>query len=152
MTEPHDSPPVGQPLRIGAIAERLGLGSDDFEPCGWFKGKLALGLERRLPPRPQAKYIGVSAVSPTPYGEGKTVTAIGLAMALCRLGHRAIATLRQPSLAPVLGIKGGGAGGGRAALLPAEEINLHFTGDAHAVAAADNQFAAKIDKHVKRSK
>ncbi len=109
MTASHDNPPVARPARIETIAAGLGLSGDDWEPYGWFKGKLALGLERRLPPRPKARYIGVSAVSPTPYGEGKTVTAIGLAMGLCRLGHSAIATLRQPSQAPVFGIKGGGA-------------------------------------------
>ncbi|HUY93214.1 MAG TPA: formate--tetrahydrofolate ligase [Pirellulales bacterium] len=145
-------PAVASPLKIKAIAERLGLGDDDWEPQGWFKGKLALGLEGRLPPRAGAKLIGVSAVNPTPYGEGKTVAAIGLAMALCRLGHAAIATLRQPSQAPVFGVKGGGAGGGRAALCPADEINLHFTGDAHAVAAANNLLAAMIDNHLKRRK
>ena len=112
MTQAHDDLSVALPARIETVAAGLGLSGDDWEPYGWFKGKLALGLERRLPPRPKAKYVGVSAVSPTPYGEGKTVTAIGLAMGLCRLGRSAIATLRQPSQAPVFGIKGGGAGGG----------------------------------------
>lgn len=152
MTQADDDLPVTHPTRIETVAAGLGLSGDDWEPYGWFKGKLALGLERRLPPRPKARYIGVSAVSPTPYGEGKTVTAIGLAMGLCRLGHSAVATLRQPSQAPVFGIKGGGAGGGRAALLPADEINLHFTGDAHAVAAANNLLAAMLDNHLKRRK
>lgn len=152
MNSSETSSHAALPLRIDALAARLGLGGDDVEPYGWFKGKLALGLEWRLPARPGAKYIGVSAVNPTPFGEGKTVTAIGLAMALCRLGHPAIATLRQPSLGPVLGIKGGGAGGGRASLLPADDINLHFTGDAHAVAAANNLLAAMLDNHLKRRK
>jgi formate--tetrahydrofolate ligase len=137
------------PLRIEQIAARLGVGPE-VEPFGWFKGKLALGLEKTLPPRPGARYVGVSAVSPTPLGEGKTVTAIGLAMGLCRLGHATIATIRQPSQGPVFGIKGGGAGGGRSALLPTEDINLHFTGDLHAVAAANNLLAAMIDNHLKR--
>jgi formate--tetrahydrofolate ligase len=138
------------PVRIGRIAADLGLSEDDVEPCGWYKAKLALGLEEHLPERPQARYIGVTAINPTPLGEGKTVVAIGLAMALTRQGRRAIVTLRQPSQAPVFGIKGGAAGGGRAMLLPAEDINLHFTGDLHAVTAATNLLAALIDNHVKR--
>lgn len=85
------------------------LGPDDVEPQGWFQGKLALGLENKLADRPRGKFVGVTAISPTPLGEGKTVTAIGLPMGLCRLGRPAVATLRQPSLGPVFGINGGGA-------------------------------------------
>ena len=140
------------PLPIMTIAEQLQLGLPDVEPFGWYKGKLALGLERRLPERVGAKYIGVTAISPTPLGEGKTVTAIGLAMAICREGRRAIVTLRQPSLGPVFGIKGGGSGGGAASLYPADDINLHFTGDLHAVTSAHNLLAALIDNHSKRQK
>jgi len=150
MGDERDS--VTAPLRIEAVAAGLGLGPDDVEPFGRHKGKLALGLEQRLAPRTGVRYIGVSAVSPTPLGEGKTVTTIGLAMGLCRLGRPAIATLRQPSQGPVFGIKGGGAGGGRATLLPADDINLHFTGDLHAVAAANNLLAALLDNHLKRGK
>lgn len=138
------------PREIAAIAQAAGLDADDFEPVGRYKAKLALGLEQKLADRPTAKYVDVTAVSPTPLGEGKTVTTIALAMSLSRLGERAIATLREPSLAPVFGIKGGGVGGGKAKLLPAEEINLHFTGDIHAVSAANNLLAAMIDNHVKR--
>lgn len=138
------------PRTISQLTTDLGLKSEDVEPLGWYKGKLALGLERRLASRPRAKYIGVTAISPTPLGEGKTVTAIGLAMGLCRLGKRAIATLRQPSQGPVFGIKGGGAGAGMAHLFPATEINLHFTGDLHAVTAAHNLLAAMLDNHVQR--
>ncbi len=141
-----------QPLPIAVVAEKLGLGGDDVEPYGWFKGKLALGLEQRLPPRNRAKYVGVTAINPTPLGEGKTVTAIGLAMALCREGHQAIVTLRQPSQGPVFGIKGGGAGAGRASLLPADDINLHFTGDLHAVTSAHNLLAALLDNHIQRAR
>lgn len=141
---------TGNPLPISQLTANLRLRSEDVEPLGWFKGKLALGLEGRLAERPRGKYVGVTAISPTPLGEGKTVTAIGLAMGLCRLGKRAIATLRQPSQGPVFGIKGGGAGGGRAHLLPANEINLHFTGDLHAVTAANNLLAAMLDNHVRR--
>jgi len=139
-----------KPLLILQLAEQLKLDPQDVEPFGWHKGKLALGLERRLPPRDGAKYVGVTAMSPTPLGEGKTVTAIGLAMALCREGHRAIVTLRQPSQGPVFGIKGGGAGGGLASLWPADDVNLHFTGDMHAVTSAHNLLAALVDNHVKR--
>jgi formate--tetrahydrofolate ligase len=121
-----------------------------MEPFGWHKGKLALGLAERLAPRAGMRYVGVSAVTPTPLGEGKTVTAIGLAMGLCRLGSPAIVTLGQPSQGPVFGIKGGGAGGGRASLLPLDDINLHFTGDLHAVAAANNLLAAMLDNHIRR--
>jgi len=95
---------------IDSIAEDLGLNRDDYEPYGRYKAKLAHGLAQTLNDRPQAKYIGVTAINPTPLGEGKTVMTIGLAMALCQLGHTAIGTIREPSLAPVFGIKGGGAG------------------------------------------
>lgn len=137
-------------MRIDALARVLDLGPDDVEPCGWHKAKLALGLERRLVSRPAGRYVCVTAVNPTPLGEGKTVTAIGLAMALCRSGRRAIVTLREPSLGPLFGIKGGGAGGGRATLFPADDINLHFTGDIHAVATATNLLAALVDNHARR--
>jgi len=139
-----------EPRTIGQLTAELGLRPEDVEPMGWFQGKLALGLERRLAERPRGKYIGVTAISPTPLGEGKTVTAIGLAMGLCRIGQRAIATLRQPSQGPVFGIKGGGAGGGMAHLLPANGINLHFTGDLHAVTSSHNLLAAMLDNHLSR--
>jgi formate--tetrahydrofolate ligase len=139
-------------LPIDQLAARLGLEPADVEPFGWYKGKLAQTLQQRIAARPAGKYVDVTAITPTPLGEGKTVTTIGLAMALCRLGHRAVATLREPSLAPVFGIKGGGAGGGRATLVPADDINLHFTGDMHAVTAANNLLAAVIDNHLKRRK
>jgi len=146
------APSAPTPLRIDAIADRLGLEEADYEPCGWHKAKLSLEVEERLASRPRGKYVDVTAISPTPLGEGKTVTAIGLAMALHRLERRTVATLREPSLAPVFGVKGGGAGGGRATLLPADDINLHFTGDSHAVTSATNLLAAMIDNHVQRQK
>ncbi|NQV28982.1 MAG: formate--tetrahydrofolate ligase [Rhodopirellula sp.] len=142
--------PDAFPRPIHEIARQLGLGSDDVEPYGWFKGKLKAGLDVQRHSEKVARYVGVTAVNPTPLGEGKTVTAIALSMALSQLGHRSIATLREPSLGPVFGIKGGGAGGGKATLLPADDINLHFTGDMHAVAAANNLLAAMIDNHVQR--
>ncbi|TXT27170.1 MAG: formate--tetrahydrofolate ligase, partial [Planctomycetota bacterium] len=138
------------PLRIDALTAALGLRDSDVEPYGWHKGKLVLGLERQLTDRPLGKYVNVTAINPTPLGEGKTVTAIGLAMGLNRLGRRTIVTLRQPSLGPLFGIKGGGAGAGNARLFPADDINLHFTGDIHAVSAATNLLAALIDNHIAR--
>lgn len=140
------------PVPLETLAADLGLGRLDCEPRGWNQAKLAHGLTDRLSERPLGQYVGVTAINPTPLGEGKTVVAIGLAMALCRLGRKSIVTLRQPSLAPVFGIKGGGAGGGRSSLFPAEDINLHFTGDLHAIAAAHNLLAALADNHVARHK
>ncbi len=139
-----------EPQPIEEIAADLGLAADQIETYGRFKAKLALDVQPSLTGRPRGKYVGVTAVSPTPFGEGKTIIAIDLSMALCREGHKAIVTLREPSLAPTFGIKGGGAGGGRASLFPRDEINLHFTGDLHAVAAANNLLAAVIDNHLKR--
>src|SRR5574341_1233646 len=107
--------------------------------------KVSLEALARLEGRPAGKYVVVTAVTPTPLGEGKTVHTIGLAMALCALGRRAACTLRQPSMAVAMGLKGGGTGGGRARLLPSEELNLHATGDGHAVAAATNFLAAASD-------
>ncbi len=127
-----------QPQRIRRIAEQLGLDDSNVEPYGWFAGKLSANLHRHLQDRPQGKLIGVTAINPTPFGEGKTVVSIGLAMALARRSKRSLVTLRQPSLAPVFGIKGGGAGGGRSCLLPPDEINFHFTGDLHAIAACNS--------------
>ncbi len=137
-------------LTIQELARQLGLETSFVEPFGWHSGKFSLDSLERLSDRPLGKYVGVTAVNPTPFGEGKTVISIGLAMGLVRRSKKAIATLRQPSLAPVFGIKGGGAGGGRATLVPAEDINLHFTGDLHAVAAANNLLAAMIDNHCRR--
>ena len=125
-----------------------GIETDVLRPYGRLTAKIALSLLDRLPSAPSAKYVLVTAINPTPLGEGKTTTSIGLAMALCRLGHPAVVTLREPSLGPVFGAKGGGTGGGRAQVIPMEDINLHFTGDAHAVASAHNLLAASIDNHL----
>lgn len=144
------SDPIEAPKPIAGIAAQLGLDEKSVEPHGWYSGKLSPGLHERLTDRPSGKYVGVTAINPTPFGEGKTVVSIGLAMAISRRNHRSIVTLRESSLAPVFGIKGGGAGGGRARLLPSEEINLHFTGDLHAVAAANNLLAAMTDNHCQR--
>ena len=133
---------------IFEVAQSLGIHSDDLIPFGRYKAKIAPTLGERIQNRPLGRYILVTAINPTPLGEGKTTTSIGLSMGLCRLGHRAAVTLRQPSLGPVFGIKGGGTGGGRAQVHPMEEINLHFTGDAHAVSASHNLLSACVDNHL----
>ena len=137
-----------QPLPVQEVAKRLGLYSDELDTYGRHKGKISLAALDRLKAQPYGRYILVTAINPTPLGEGKTTTSIGLAMGLNRIGQRAAVTLRQPSLGPVFGIKGGGTGGGRAQVVPMEDINLHLTGDAHAVAASHNLLSAFIDNHV----
>ncbi|HYS78651.1 MAG TPA: formate--tetrahydrofolate ligase [Candidatus Dormibacteraeota bacterium] len=134
--------------RIESVAESLGILPDELEPYGRHKGKIALHALDRLKDRPDGRYVCVTGINPTPLGEGKTVVTIGLAQALRRLGRRALSTLRQPSMGPVFGIKGGATGGGRSQVVPMDEINLHFTGDFHAVAAAHNLLAALIDNHL----
>jgi formate--tetrahydrofolate ligase len=134
--------------RIESVAESLGILPDEIEPYGRYKAKIALSALDRLKDRPGGRYICVTGINPTPLGEGKTVVTIGLAQALRRLGRRAVSTLRQPSMGPVFGIKGGATGGGYSQVVPMEEINLHFTGDFHAVAAAHNLLAALIDNHL----
>ncbi len=137
-----------QPLPVQEVAKRLGLSPDELHPYGRHKGKISLAALERLREKPYGRYILVTAINPTPLGEGKTTTSIGLAMGLSRVGRRAVVTLRQPSLGPVFGIKGGGTGGGRAQVVPMEDINLHLTGDAHAVGASHNLLSAFIDNHV----
>lgn len=137
-----------QPLPIQEIAQRLGLSPQELHPYGRHKGKISLSSLERLKDKPFGRYILVTAVNPTPLGEGKTTTSIGLAMGLCRIGQHAVVTLRQPSLGPVFGIKGGGTGGGRAQVVPMEDINLHLTGDSHAVAAGHNLLSAFTDNHI----
>jgi len=133
---------------IEGLRARLGILEEEFSPCGRFKGKLDLDLLGRLKDRPEGKLIVVTAVTPTRYGEGKTTTSIGLTMGLNRLGHSSIVTLREPSLGPVFGVKGGAAGGGFAQVLPMEDINLHFTGDIHAITTANNLLSAVIGNHM----
>jgi formate--tetrahydrofolate ligase len=134
-------------VSLAELAGRLGLPPERVEPYGWHVGKVELGHD---PSRAGARYALVTAMTPTPFGEGKTVVTIGLSMALSRLGHTAIATLREPSRAPVFGAKGGGAGGGRASVEPAIRVNLELTGDLSAVAAAHNLCAAMLDNHIHR--
>jgi formate--tetrahydrofolate ligase len=133
---------------IGEIAARLGIPEEALEPYGRTKAKVSLDWLAGLPARAGAKLILVSAISPTPAGEGKTTTTVGLGDALNRLGRSAVICLREPSLGPVFGMKGGAAGGGYAQVVPMEDINLHFTGDFHAIGVANNLLAALIDNHV----
>ncbi len=130
------------------IAEKLGLSEDDIELYGKYKAKISLDVLEELPDRPDAKYIDVTAITPTPLGEGKTVTTIGVSMGLNKIGKQTITCIRQPSLGPVFGIKGGAAGGGYSQVLPMEDFNLHLTGDVHAVGVAHNLLAAAIDSHI----
>jgi len=130
------------------IAESMGLEEDDLELYGKYKAKIKLEVLDRLKGRPDAKYVDVTAITPTPLGEGKTVTTIGLGMSLNRIGKKAITCIRQPSLGPVFGIKGGAAGGGFSQVLPMEDFNLHLTGDVHAVGVAHNLLAAFLDAHI----
>jgi formate--tetrahydrofolate ligase len=135
-------------VRIESLGESLGLLPDELEPYGRYKAKISLQAIERLKDRPAGRYVCVTGINPTPLGEGKTVVTIGLAQALRKLGKRALSTLRQPSMGPVFGIKGGATGGGYSQVVPMDEINLHFTGDFHAVAAAHNLLAALIDNHL----
>jgi formate--tetrahydrofolate ligase len=134
-------------LPIGQVAARLGIPEDAIEPYGRTKAKLSLDWLARQQ-RPPGKLVLVSAISPTTAGEGKTTTTVGLGDALNRIGKRAVICLREPSLGPVFGMKGGAAGGGYAQVVPMEDINLHFTGDFHAIAAAHNLLAAMVDNHI----
>ena len=133
---------------IVEIAAGLGLTADELHLYGPYMAKVPLGVMDRLAERPDGKLILVTAMTPTKHGEGKTTTTIGLTQALARLGQRAVAAIREPSLGPCMGLKGGAAGGGYAQVLPMEEINLHFTGDLHAVTAAHNLLAAVVDNHL----
>ncbi|MEA3012319.1 MAG: formate--tetrahydrofolate ligase [Sphingomonadales bacterium] len=135
-------------LPIGEIAARLGIPEEAIEPYGRFKAKIALDWLGGRRDAPRGKLILVTAINPTPAGEGKTTTSVGLADALNRLGRKAIVALREPSLGPCFGMKGGAAGGGYAQVVPMEEINLHFTGDFHAITSAHNLLAALIDNHI----
>ena len=133
---------------IAEIAAGLGIEEDELELYGRYKAKVTLSLLKRLAGRPDGTYIDVTAITPTPLGEGKTTTTIGLAMALNRVGSKTIAAIRQPSLGPVFGIKGGAAGGGYAQVVPMEDFNLHLTGDVHAISLAHNLLAAMIDNSI----
>lgn len=130
------------------IASRLGIGPAELQLYGTYKAKVSLKVMERLKDHPNGKLILVTAINPTPAGEGKTTTTVGLGDALQRLGKKTVIALREPSMGPVFGVKGGAAGGGYAQVVPMEDINLHFTGDMHAVGAANNLLAAMLDNHI----
>src|SRR5271157_2949844 len=133
---------------IDIARERLGIGPENLDPYGHYKAKVSMDYIRSLRDRPNGKLILVTAITPTPAGEGKTTTTVGLGDALNYIGKKAILCLREPSLGPCFGLKGGAAGGGYAQVVPMEDINLHFTGDFHAITTAHNLLAALIDNHI----
>ncbi len=137
--------------KIEDVAVQVGIERDELELYGDYKAKVKLDILGRLADRPNGKYIDVTAITPTPLGEGKTVNTIGLTQALCEIGRDAIVCIRQPSLGPVFGIKGGAAGGGYSQVVPMEDFNLHLTGDVHAVSIAHNLAAAFLDNHMRRN-
>ena len=135
---------------ITEIASELNIRPEELEPYGHYKAKLSDSLFDRLADRPNGKLVLVTAITPTPAGEGKTTTTVGLGQAMKKIGKNAIIALREPSLGPVFGIKGGAAGGGYAQVVPMEDINLHFTGDMHAITAANNLLCAMLDNHLQQ--
>ncbi|WP_409337484.1 formate--tetrahydrofolate ligase [Eubacterium sp. F2] len=135
---------------IQDVAKRLGIEEDYIENYGKYKAKIDYNLLKKRAGDPDGKLVLVTAITPTPAGEGKTTTSVGLADAMNRIGKKAVAALREPSMGPVFGIKGGAAGGGYAQVVPMEDINLHFTGDMHAIGAANNLLAAMIDNHIQQ--
>ncbi|WP_330375396.1 formate--tetrahydrofolate ligase [Inediibacterium massiliense] len=135
-------------LPISQVADELGILEDELELYGKYKGKISLDIFKRLQDKKDGKLILVTAINPTPAGEGKSTTAVGLGQALNKIGKKAVIALREPSLGPVFGVKGGAAGGGYAQVVPMEDINLHFTGDMHAITTANNLLAAVIDNHI----
>ncbi len=137
-------------LPIGQVAASLDIPEDDLEYYGKYKAKLSDDLWERVKGRPDGKLILVTAINPTPAGEGKTTTTVGLGQAFAKLGKKALIALREPSLGPCFGIKGGAAGGGYAQVVPMEDLNLHFTGDFHAITSANNLLAAMLDNHIKQ--
>src|SRR6476619_2244642 len=132
-------------LPITDIAAQMGLDEDDLEPYGRYKAKIKLSALPKLQDRPNARYIDVTAITPTPLGEGKTTTTVGIGEGFKHLGKRSIVAIRQPSMGPIFGIKGGAAGGGYSQVVPMEDFNLHLTGDIHAIGAAHNLAGAFID-------
>jgi formate--tetrahydrofolate ligase len=138
------------PKHIGEIAANIGLTEDNIDYYGKYKAKINLDVLDKLKDKKDGKLILVTAINPTPAGEGKTTTTVGLGQAMAKIGKNAIIALREPSLGPVMGVKGGAAGGGYAQVIPMEDINLHFTGDMHAITSANNLLAAMLDNHLKQ--
>lgn len=137
-------------IHIREVAAQLGIGEDDLELYGKYKAKLSDELIERVKDEPDGKLVLVTAINPTPAGEGKTTTSVGLGQAFGKLGKKAVIALREPSLGPCFGIKGGAAGGGYAQVVPMEDLNLHFTGDFHAITSANNLLAALLDNHIQQ--
>lgn len=137
-------------LKITEVAKKLGISEEDIEPYGHYKAKLSEALFKKLENKEDGKLILVTAINPTPAGEGKTTISVGLAEAMAKINKNAVLALREPSLGPVFGIKGGAAGGGYAQVVPMEDINLHFTGDMHAITSANNLLCALIDNHMQQ--
>src|ERR1700739_2248675 len=135
-------------LILDVARERLGIAPENLEPYGHYKAKISMDYIKSLKDKPNGKLILVSAITPTPAGEGKTTTTVGLTDALNHIGKKAMLCLREPSLGPSFGVKGGAAGGGYAQVVPMEDINLHFTGDFHAITSANNLLAALLDNHI----
>ena len=135
---------------VTAVAERLGITQDDLELYGKYKAKISDEYMEKIKDEPDGKLVLVTAINPTPAGEGKTTVSIGLGQALCKMGKNAVLALREPSLGPCFGIKGGAAGGGYSQVVPMEDLNLHFTGDFHAVTSANNLLAAILDNHIQQ--
>ena len=135
---------------IREIAASMGLSENDIDYYGKYKAKILPDVYKRLEGKKDGKLILVTAINPTPAGEGKTTTSVGIGEAMGKLGKNAIIALREPSLGPVMGVKGGAAGGGYAQVVPMEDINLHFTGDMHAITSAHNLLAALLDNHIKQ--
>ena len=133
---------------ISEIADKIGIPNDALAPFGHTKAKVSLEYIDSLKHRPEAKLILVTAVTPTPAGEGKTTTSVGLTDGMNRIGKKTMVCLREPSLGPCFGMKGGAAGGGYAQVIPMEDINLHFTGDFHAITSAHSLLSALIDNHI----
>lgn len=137
-------------LPITEVAGKLGIGEEDIELYGRYKAKLSMDLIKRVQDKPDGKLILVTAITPTPAGEGKSTTTVGLAQGLAKIGRKVIVALREPSLGPCMGIKGGAAGGGYSQVVPMEDINLHFTGDFHAITSAHMLLAAMLDNHIQQ--
>lgn len=139
-----------QMLKITDVAAKLGIGEEDIEMYGRYKAKLSMDLIRRMEDKKPGKLVLVTAITPTPAGEGKSTTTVGLAQGLAKIGKKVIVALREPSLGPCMGIKGGAAGGGYSQVVPMEDINLHFTGDFHAITSAHMLLAAMLDNHIQQ--
>lgn len=137
-------------MKIAKLVEEMNIHENDWEPYGHYKGKLSLDLLEKHQNTPDGKVILVTAINPTPAGEGKSTVTVGLGQALNKIGKKAVIALREPSLGPTMGIKGGAAGGGYSQVVPMEDINLHFTGDLHAITTAHNALAAMVDNHIHR--